>query len=79
MEKVCRVLYKHGDLKDCIAFEVYLCKQCFLDNYYQAYWMGPSNEVLFHETDKYLDTLQKKLGDYVEELGYRFFFQEHLN
>ncbi len=79
MEKVCRVFYKHGDLKDWIAFEIYLCKQCFMENYYQAYWKGPLNEVLFYETDKRLDRLRKKLGDYVEHLGYRLLYEEHLN
>jgi hypothetical protein len=79
MEKVCRVLYKHADLKACIAFEVYLCKQCFMENYYQAYWVGPLNKVLFHETDKRLESLRRKMGDYVEQLGYCFLFEEHLN
>jgi hypothetical protein len=79
MEKVCRVLYKHGDIKDWIAFDVYQCKKSLLENHYQAYWMSPLNEVLFYESDNRLDTLQKKLGDCVEPLGYQFFWQEHLN
>jgi hypothetical protein len=47
MEKICRVLYKHGDLREWIAFEVYRSKKSFLENYYEAYWMSPLNEVLF--------------------------------
>lgn len=89
MEKLCRMLYKNGDLKDHIAFEIYLSQQSPLEIYqsqqstipslYEAYWKGPFNEVLFYETDKRLDTLLKKLDDCVEKLGYQFFFQEYQN
>ncbi len=79
MEKICRVIYRHGDLKDWIAFEVYLHKKSFLKKQYEAYRMSPLNEVLFYESDNRFDTLKKKLADYVEHQGYHFFLQEHPN
>lgn len=80
MEKVCRVLYKNVDLKDWIAFEVYLCKYSSVSYRYEAYWSGPLKDgTLFYESDKRLDALQEKMGACVARLGYRFFFQEHPN
>jgi hypothetical protein len=79
MEKICRVLYKHERLQDWIAFEVYLRRQPYLDEFYEAYWTGPLNERLFYENDYRLDALQRKLGALVEEMGYSFFCRENQN
>ena len=79
MEKICRVLYRHGDLADWIAFEVYRRKESPRNDCYEAYWTSSFNEVLFYESDKQLDTLHQKLGACVEQLGYNFFFREHQN
>jgi hypothetical protein len=75
MENICRMLYKHGDLADWIAFEVYQRKESPRNECYEAYWMSPLNEVLFYESDQRLDALRQKLGACVEQLGYNFFFQ----
>ncbi len=59
MEKICRMLYKHGDLADWIAFEVYQRKESPRNECYEAYWMSPLNEVLFYESDQRLDALAR--------------------
>ncbi|HEX8528382.1 MAG TPA: hypothetical protein VF646_00100 [Cytophagales bacterium] len=79
MEKICRVLYKHGDLADWIAFEVYRRTGSPRNDCYEAYWTNPCNEVLLYQSDPRLDALRQKLAAGVAQLGYNFFCQEHQN